>query len=152
MFLSFGLEKTFECPMDCKEIQPVHPEGNQFSMFIGRADVEAETIILWPSDVKSWLIWIRPWCWERLRAGGDADDRGWDGLMSSPTLWTWVWMDSRELVIGRESWPAVVYGVAKSRTQLSDELTDPQAIYWTIISQSINGVINSTDFLFIHYP
>ena len=49
--------RLFESPLDCKEIQPVHPKGNHFWVFIGRTDVEAETPILWPPDVKSWLIW-----------------------------------------------------------------------------------------------
>ena len=51
------LEKTLESPLGCKEIQPVYPKGNQSWVFIGRTDVEAETQILWPPDVKSWLIW-----------------------------------------------------------------------------------------------
>ena len=51
------LEKTLESPLDCKEIQPVHPKGEQSWVFIGRTDVEAEAPILWPPDVKSWLIW-----------------------------------------------------------------------------------------------
>ena len=50
------LEKTLESPLDCKQIQPVHPKGNQYWLFIGRTDVEAETPILWPPDVKSQLI------------------------------------------------------------------------------------------------
>ena len=54
------LEKTLESPLDCKEIQPVHPKGDQSWVFIGGADVEAETPILWPTDVKSWLIWKDP--------------------------------------------------------------------------------------------
>ena len=54
------LEKTLESPLDCKEIQPVHPKGDQSWVFIERIDVEAETPILWPSDVKSWLIWKDP--------------------------------------------------------------------------------------------
>ena len=54
------LEKTLESPLDCKEIQPVHPKGNQFWVFIGRTDVEAETLILWLPHVKSWLIWKVP--------------------------------------------------------------------------------------------
>ena len=54
------LEKTLESPLDCKEIQPVHPKGDQSWVFIGRTDVEAETPILWPPDAKSWLIWKDP--------------------------------------------------------------------------------------------
>ena len=50
------LEKTFESPLDCKEIQPVHPKGDQSWVFIGKTDVEAEAAILWPPDVKNWLI------------------------------------------------------------------------------------------------
>ena len=54
------LEKTRESPLDCKEIQPVHPKGDQSWIFIGRTDVEAETPMLWPPDVKNWLIWRDP--------------------------------------------------------------------------------------------
>ena len=54
------LEKTLESPLDCKEIQPVHPEGDQSWVFIGRTDIEAETPILWPPDAKKWLIWKDP--------------------------------------------------------------------------------------------
>ena len=89
-FWTVVLEKTLESPLDCKEIQPVHPKGDQSLVFIGRTVVEAETPILWPSDEKSWFIWKRSWCWERLRAGGEGNDRGWDGWMASPTQWAWV--------------------------------------------------------------
>jgi len=63
------LEKTFGSPLDCKEIQPVHPKGDQSLVFIGRTDAEAETPILWLPDVKNWLIWKDPdagkdWRWE----------------------------------------------------------------------------------------
>ena len=54
------LEKTLESPLDCKEIQPVHPKGNHSWIFIGRTDAEAETPILWPPDAKNWLIWKDP--------------------------------------------------------------------------------------------
>ena len=54
------LEKTLESPLDCKAIQPVHPKGNQPWIFIGKTDAEAETPILWPPDVKNWLIWKDP--------------------------------------------------------------------------------------------
>ena len=59
-FWTVVLEKTLESPLDCKEIQPVHPKGDQSQVFIGRTDVEAEAPILWPPDVKSWLIWKDP--------------------------------------------------------------------------------------------
>ena len=78
-------------PRDSQESSPIP----QFESINRTADVEAETPILWPPDVKSWLIWKKPWCWERLGAGGEGDDRGWDGWMASPTRWTWVWVNSR---------------------------------------------------------
>jgi len=59
-FWTVVLEKTLASPLDCEEIQPVHPKGNQSWIFIGRTDVEAETPILWPSDAKNWLIWKDP--------------------------------------------------------------------------------------------
>ena len=92
-FWTVVLEKTLESHLDFKEIQPVHPKGDQSWVFIGRTDVEAETPILWPPDSESWLIW-RLWYWERLRAGGEGDDRRWDGWMASLTQQTWVWVGS----------------------------------------------------------
>ena len=81
---------AFESPLDCKEIQPVHPKGDQSWMFIGRTDAEAETLILWPPDMKNWLIGKNP------DAGNDWRQEkrttGWDGWMASPTRWTWVWV------------------------------------------------------------
>ena len=74
-------------------IPPVHPKGDQSWVFVGRTDVEAETPILWPPD-EELTHWKRPWCWERLRAGGEGDGRGWDGWMASLTQWTWVWVNS----------------------------------------------------------
>ena len=59
-FWTVVLEKTLESPLDCKEIQPVHPKGDESWVFIGRTEVEAETPILWPPDMKSWLIWKDP--------------------------------------------------------------------------------------------
>ena len=92
------LEKTLESPLDCKEIQPVHSEGDQPWDFFGRNDAKAETPVLWPPRVKSWLIG-RLWWWEGLGAGGEGDDRGWDGWMTSPTPCIWVWVNSRSLWI-----------------------------------------------------
>ena len=86
--------RLLESPLDCKEIQPVHSEGDQPWDFFGRNDAKAETPVLWPPHSKSWLIG-KDWCWERLGAGGEGDDRGWDGWMASPARWTWIWVNSR---------------------------------------------------------
>ena len=86
--------RLFESPLDCKEIQPVHPKGDQSWVFIGGTDAEAETPILWPPDAKSWLTWKDPDAGKDWRAGGEGGDRGWDGWMIAPTRWTWVWVDS----------------------------------------------------------
>ena len=101
-FWTMVLEKTLESPLDCKEIQPVHPKGNQSWIFIGRTDAEAETTILGPPDVKNWVIG-KDWCWEGLKAGGEGDDRGWDGWMASPAQWTWVWVKLQECGDGQGS-------------------------------------------------
>ena len=93
-FWTVVLEKTLESPLDCKEIQPVHPEGNQSWIFIGRTDAEAETPIFLATWCEELTQWKRPWCWERLKAGGEGHNRGWDGWMASPTQWTWVWVNS----------------------------------------------------------
>ena len=69
-----------------------HPKGNQSWIFIGRW--WRWTPILGPPNSKNWH-WKRPWCWERLKAGGEGDNRWWDGWMASPTPWTWVWVGSR---------------------------------------------------------
>ena len=87
------LHKTLESPLDYREIQPVHPEGNQSWIFIGRMDAEAKTPILWPPDSKKWLIWKDP-DRERLKARGEGDNRGWDGWMASQTQGTWFWVYS----------------------------------------------------------
>ena len=92
-FLTVALEKTLESPLNCKEIQPVHSKGDQSWVFIGRTDAKAET----PTLATSWeeLTHLkRPWCWERLKAGEEGDDRGWDGWMASLTQWTWFWVNS----------------------------------------------------------
>ena len=69
-----------------------------------------------PTWCKELSHWKGPWHWERLKAGGEGDDRGWDGWMASLTRWTWIW----ELLVDRKAWHAAVYGVTKSKTWLSD--------------------------------
>ena len=93
-FWTMVLEKTLESPLDCKEIQPVLPKWDQSWVFIGRTDAEDETPILWPPHVKSWLVGKHPDAGRDWGAGGEEDDREWDGWMASPTQWTLVWINS----------------------------------------------------------
>ena len=87
------LQETLESPLDCKEIQPVHPKENQSWMFIGRTNAEAETPTFWPPNGKNWLIGKDPDA-GKTEGGGEGDDRGWDGWMASLTGWTLVWVTS----------------------------------------------------------
>ena len=88
-------KRFFESPLDSKEIKPVSPKGNQPWIFIGRTDAEVEAPIIWPPDANSQLTGKRPWCWERSKAGGEGDDRGWNSWMASLIQWIWAWTNSR---------------------------------------------------------
>ena len=92
-FWTVVLEKTLESPLDCKEVQPVHPKGNQSWVLIGRTDLEAETPILWPHDTKSWLIWKDPDVgkdWRQEEKGTTEDEMvGWHHRLNGPEFgWT----------------------------------------------------------------
>ena len=118
--------RRLESPLDSKEIQPVNLKGNQSWIFTRRTDAETEKPILWLPDAKNWLL-RKDWCWERLKAGGDGDNRGWDVWMASRTRRTWVWASSR-----RWWWtgnPGVVQSMGLQRvrcywaTELNDYIT-----------------------------
>ena len=115
-FATVVLEKALESPWDCRDIKPVNPKGNQPWIFIGRTDAEAP--ILWPPDVKTWLIG-KDWCWEGLKAGGEGGDRGWDVWMISLTQWTWVWANSGRW--GRIGKPGVLWQINPQFSRLACE-------------------------------
>ena len=113
-FSTVVLEKTLESPLDCKEIKPINPKGNQSWIFIGRTDAEAEALILWPPDAKNWLI--------RKDSGAGKDWR-WEekGTTEDEMVERHHWLDVslsklRELVIDRKAWHAAVQGVTNSQT------------------------------------
>ena len=140
-FWTVVLEKSLESPLDCKEIQPVHLKGNQSWIFIGRIDAEDETpFATWCKELNHLK---RPWCWERWKAGGEGDDRGWDVWMPSPSQWTWVWVNWSGWWTGRPgvlesmgsqrvghdwstelSWTELIQGIRiriRTKTQISEE-------------------------------
>ena len=131
MLLNYGVG---EDSWESLGLQGVHPKGGQSWVFIGRTDAEAETPILWSPHAKSWLIGKDP------DAGRDwgQEKKAWDGWMASPIRWAWVWVNSGNWWwTDREAWRAVIHGVTKSRTRLSD---------WTEL-KSISGDCDHSSFL-----
>ena len=126
-FWTVVLEKTLESPSDCKEIQPVHPKeiSPEYSL-------EGSKLKLKPNSLATWCKELthlkRPWCWERLKAGGEGDDKGWDGWMASPT-WIWVWVNS-----GSWWWtgrPGVLQSMGSQRVRMTERVnrTESEVLY-----------------------
>ena len=126
MLLNCGAEEdSWEC-LGQQGDQTNQSKGNQPWIFIGRTNAEAEAPILRPPDVKSWHF-RNDWCWERLKAGGEGNNRGWDGWMASLTQWTWVWVDS-----GSWWWtgrPGVLQSTGSQRVR-HDWVTEQQLTFW----------------------
>ena len=145
-FWTVVLDKTLASLLDCKEIQPVHPKGDQSWLFIGRTDVGAETPILWPPDAKSWLIWKDADAgkyWRQEEMGITEDETvGWHQDSMEMNL-----SRLQGLVMNREAWRAAVHGVTKSWTRPSDwtelNVSPPFETLQSLLSISLRVKIKS---------
>ena len=126
-----ALEKTLESPLDFKEIQPVHPKGNQSECSLEGLMLKLKLQYfdhqIWRTDSLEKI-----WCWERLKAGREGDDREWDGWMASPTQWTWVWVNSGSW------WRTRKPGMPQSMGH--KELDTTKQLNWTELKQPFTEV------------
>ena len=92
-FWAVVLGKTLESHLDCVEVKPVHPKGNQSRIFTGCWSWNSNTLATWCKELTHWK---RPWCWERLKAGGEGEESiRWLDELTSSTQWIWIWTSSR---------------------------------------------------------
>ena len=134
-FWTVVLEKTLESPLDCKEIQPVNSKGNQFLNIHWK-----DWCCSWNSNpLATWCEELthlkRPWCWERLKAGAEGDDRGWDGWMASLTQWTWIWVSSRSWWWTRKPSMLQSMGSQRVRHNRTNELN------WKVLWKKVKGLV-----------
>ena len=138
-FWTVVLEKTLESPLDCTEIQSVHPKGDQSWVFIGGTDVEAETLILWPPDVKSWFIWKDPdagkgWGQEEKGMMEDGMDRWHHWHDGHGFGWTLGVGDGQGVLACCGSW-------GHKESDANERLN------WTELSNCIQSLINSVKYV-----
>jgi len=131
------LEKTLKSPLDCKEIKPVNRNIEYYDSILVLNIHWKDWCWSWSSSVlatwhKEVTHWKRPWCWERLKAGGEGDDRGWDGWMASPTQWTWVWVNSGSW------WWTGKPGVLHSMGHIESDTTE--RLNWIVSPHSLTQV------------
>ena len=129
------LEKTLESPFNCKEIQLVHPKGDQAWVFIRRTDVEVKLQYFGHLKRRAHSF-EKTLMLGKIEGRRRRDDRIWDGWMALPTQWTWVWVNSM-LVMDREAWCAMVHGVTKIRTWLSNGTELRESIYLEISIETL---------------
>ena len=130
MLLNCGVGEDSSESLGLQGDPTVHPKGDQSWVFIGRTDAEAETLVLWPPHVKSWLIGKDRDAGRDLGAGGEGDDRGWDGWMASPTWRTWVWANAGSLWwTGR---PGVLQFMGFTESDTTEQLnwTELKFLFW----------------------